>query len=168
MKGPLVQTLFDIAQFHFPSRLSHNVKNAPECFDNRIYTRTLTKKERIKHANYLQFEDRNDYVYDILKDLTGTHAKAFFLFNGIKCLLYSKFLLNFISGDDIRHLLRAEDEYVVKGKFERIFPTAHTHKYLDFMEPRYYNRLFDAWESKYASRREDGKIISLMNFNKGL
>uniref|UniRef100_A0AAR5QAX9 Tubulin polyglutamylase TTLL4 n=1 Tax=Dendroctonus ponderosae TaxID=77166 RepID=A0AAR5QAX9_DENPD len=129
VKGPLVQTLFDIAQFHFPSRLSQNVKNAPECFDNRIYTRTLTKKERIKHANFVQFEDRNDYVYDILKDLTG---------------------------DDIRHLLRAEDEYVVKGKFERIFPTAHTHKYLDFMEPRYYNRLFDAWESKYASRREDG------------
>lgn len=57
----------------------------------------------------------------------------------------------------MRHLIRAEDEYVVKGKFERIFPTSQTHKYLDFMEPRYYNRLFDAWETKYSARREDGK-----------
>lgn len=61
-----------------------------------------------------------------------------------------------IAGDDVRHLLKAEDEYVVKGRFERIFPTANSYKYLNFMEARYYNRLFDAWEHKYASNREEG------------
>ncbi|XP_060522806.1 tubulin monoglutamylase TTLL4-like isoform X2 [Cylas formicarius] len=129
VKGPLVQTLFDMAQFHFPIKLGQNVKTAPQCFDSKIYCRTLTKRERNKHTYFTEFEGREDYVHDILVDLTG---------------------------DDVRHLTRAEDEYVVKGKFERIFPTAHTHKYLDFMEVRYYNRLFDAWESRYASRREDG------------
>ncbi|KAF7267058.1 hypothetical protein GWI33_019661 [Rhynchophorus ferrugineus] len=129
VKGPLVQTLFDMAQFHFPVQLSQTVKNPPQCFDKRLYTRGLTKKERYKHQHFTEFESREDYVYDILKDLTG---------------------------DDVRQLIKAEDEYVVKGKFERIFPTAHTYKYLEFMEARYYNRLFDAWETKYASRREDG------------
>lgn len=129
VKGPLVQTLFDLAQFHFPSRLEANIKTAPQCFDARIYTMALTKKERNKHTRFTQFEGREDYVYDILKDLTG---------------------------DDVRHLVRAEDELVVKGKFEKIFPTAQTHKYLEYMEPRYYNRLYDAWETKYSTRREDG------------
>ncbi|XP_030768040.1 tubulin polyglutamylase TTLL4-like isoform X4 [Sitophilus oryzae] len=129
VKGPLVQTLLDMAQFHFPPRLGQSVKNPPQCFDGRLYTRALTKRERKKHKNFTEFESREDYVYDILKDLTG---------------------------DDVRHLLRAEDEFVVKGKFERIFPTEDTHTYLGFMESRYYNRLFDAWETKYASRRDDG------------
>ncbi|XP_066259801.1 tubulin polyglutamylase ttll-4-like isoform X2 [Euwallacea similis] len=129
VKGPLVKTLFDLAQFHFPLRLSQNVRNAPQCFDNRLYTTALTKKERGKHSHFELFESREDYLDDILYNLTG---------------------------DDIRHLLRAEDEYVVKGRFERIFPTAHTYKYMEFMEARYYNRLFDAWEAKYSSKREDG------------
>lgn len=129
VKGPLVQTLFDLAQFHFPLRLAQNVKNTPPCLDNRLYTTALSKKERTKHSNFTQFESREDYLNDILTDLTG---------------------------DDVRHLLKAEDEYVVKGRFERIFPTENSYKYLNFMEARYYNRLFDAWEHKYASNREEG------------
>lgn len=67
-------------------------------------------------------------------------------------------ITNNIAGDDVRHLLKAEDEYVVKGRFERIFPTATSYKYLNFMEARYYNRLFDAWEHRYSSNREEGKF----------
>lgn len=44
---------------------------------------------------------------------------------------------------------------------ERIFPAPNTHAYLDFTEnPRYYNRLLDAWETKYSKRRPDA--ISLL------
>ncbi|KAJ8916833.1 hypothetical protein NQ315_005840 [Exocentrus adspersus] len=129
VKGPLVKNLFDMAQFHLPPRLGQTIDQCPQCFDPKLYTLNLTKKEKHKQISFSQFESREDYLYDILRDLTG---------------------------DDVRHLVRAEDEYVVKGKFERIFPTAHTHKYLNFMEPRYYNRLFDAWETKYAGRKEDG------------
>ncbi|CAH1183045.1 unnamed protein product [Ceutorhynchus assimilis] len=133
VKGPLVQTLFNMAQFHFPVKLEQNIKTAPPGFQPRLYTRALTKKERVKHTRFVLFEEREDYVYDVLKELTG---------------------------DDVRQLIRAEDEFIAKGQFERIFPTNHTYKYLQFMEPRYYNRLFDAWETKYSSRREDG--ISLL------
>lgn len=66
-----------------------------------------------------------------------------------------------LTGDDVRQLLRYEDELTVTGKFERIFPTSHTHKYLQFMEARYYNRLFDAWETKYDKNRSAGMAVVL-------
>lgn len=61
-----------------------------------------------------------------------------------------------LTGDDVRQLLRYEDELTVIGKFEKLFPTSHTYKYHQFMEPRYYNRLFDAWETKYEKNRTPG------------
>lgn len=122
--------LFDLAQFHFPPRLSRTTTNTPQCFDPKVYVTSLSKKERAKHALFVQYERREDYLQDILKNLTG---------------------------DDVRQLVRAEDEYVVKGRFERIFPNSQSYKYLNFMETRYYNRLFDAWEHRYGNHREEGK-----------
>ncbi|CAG9832568.1 unnamed protein product [Diabrotica balteata] len=130
VKGPLVQSIFDLAQFHLPSRISalkHG--NLPESFDARLYSTALTKREKNKHALFEQLESRDEYLTDILRTLTG---------------------------DDVRHLIRAEDELTVKGGFERIFPTQQSHRYLHFMEPRYYNRLFDAWEERYGHQREAG------------
>lgn len=65
-----------------------------------------------------------------------------------------------LTPDDVRHLIQAEDELVHCAPLERIFPTSTTHNYLQYFEsPRYYNRLFDAWEHKYAKKRSDGKYI---------
>lgn len=51
----------------------------------------------------------------------------------------------------------AEDELVRSAPLERIFPTAETYKYLKFTDsPRYYNRLMDAWETRYSTRRQEG------------
>ncbi|RZC39534.1 tubulin polyglutamylase TTLL4-like, partial [Asbolus verrucosus] len=129
VKGPMVQMLFDLAQFHFPPRLSQTVRQSPQCYEPKLYTTTLTKKEREKHNLFVQYESRQDYLDDVLLELTG---------------------------DDVRKLTQAEDELAAKGRFERIFPTSQTHKYLNFMEVRYYNRLFDAWEAKYEKNRQAG------------
>ncbi|KAK9752749.1 Tubulin-tyrosine ligase family [Popillia japonica] len=128
VKGPLVKALFDMAQFHFPTRLN-KTDNSPPCFDPKIYTTALTKKERNKHNYFNQLDNREDYLEDILEALTG---------------------------DDVRHLTQAEDELTVTGPFNKIFPTSQTYKYLEFMETRYYNRLFDAWECKYEQNRKPG------------
>ncbi|CAG9812782.1 unnamed protein product [Phaedon cochleariae] len=129
IKGPMVQTLFDMALFHLPQKLGQTFVDAPQCYDPKLYTCSLTKKEKHKHVLFTQYENREDYLQDILQNLTG---------------------------DDIRHLTKAEDEYAIKGRFEKIFPNGHSHKYLNFMEPRYYNRLFDAWETKYGNKRDEG------------
>lgn len=130
VKGPLVQSMFNMVQFQLPSRLLQAAyTNNPRCFEPKLFTMNLTQKEINKHNKFVYHERRSDYLEPILDHLTG---------------------------DDIRHLIQAEDELQARDKFKRIFPTASTYKFLNFMEPRYYNRLFDAWETKYEKNREAG------------
>ncbi|CAG9857800.1 unnamed protein product [Phyllotreta striolata] len=130
VKGPIVQTIFNMAQFHLPPRMKlHRDVEGPEVLDSRFYCMSLNRREQRKHSHYEQLETRNEYLESILKNLTS---------------------------DDVRLLAKHEDELSAKGKFERIFPTPQSYKYLQFMIPRYYNRLFDAWEYKYGHCREKG------------
>lgn len=128
VKGPLVKALMDLVQFHLPPRVK-KIVGAPPVLDPRLYTNVLSKRERVKHDRISQLESREEYLNEILDNLTS---------------------------DDVRVLTQAEDELVVRGPFERIFPTARTHKYLEFIEPRYYNRLFDAWECMFERNRKPG------------
>ncbi|CAH2054752.1 unnamed protein product, partial [Iphiclides podalirius] len=137
VKGPLVTTVLNIAQFQVPSKTNLELlskekpnKLAGLPYDSRLYTVYLSKEERDKHIIYTNIEDRDVYLRDILSTLTP---------------------------DDVRHLIQAEDELTQTGDMERVFPTHETHKYLGFLAgPRYYNRLFDAWEARYSAHREPG------------
>uniref|UniRef100_A0A1Y1KUX1 Tubulin polyglutamylase TTLL4 n=2 Tax=Photinus pyralis TaxID=7054 RepID=A0A1Y1KUX1_PHOPY len=129
VKGPMIQSMFNLVQFHLPKKLGRLNQGTPLCYDPRLYSTSLTKKEANKQEYFCQSISRQEYAEAILENLTG---------------------------DDVRHLTKAEDELTVVGNFERIFPTSQTHRYLDFLEVRYYNRLFDAWECKYEGRRQKG------------
>ena len=61
-----------------------------------------------------------------------------------------------LTEDDLRHLCLAEDELSVTNGFERIFPTETSHVYHPYIQTRYYNQLFDAWECKYNDNRDKG------------
>ncbi|XP_073959548.1 uncharacterized protein isoform X3 [Choristoneura fumiferana] len=137
VKGPLVTAVLNIAQFQVPLKVNlemlskdkpHKLAGLP--YDCRLYTVYLSKEERDKHIIYTNMEERDMYLRDILSTLTP---------------------------DDVRHLIQAEDELTQAGDMERIFPTRDTHRYLTYLAgPRYYNRLFDAWESRYALNRPAG------------
>ncbi|XP_075984355.1 uncharacterized protein LOC142982007 isoform X3 [Anticarsia gemmatalis] len=137
VKGPLVTTVLNIAQFQVPIKTNlemlskdkpHKLAGLP--YDSRLYTVYLSKEERDKHIIYTNMEERDMYLRDILSTLTP---------------------------DDVRHLIQAEDELTQAGDMERVFPTHHTHKYLAYLAgPRYYNRLFDAWEARYGQNRDPG------------
>ncbi|KAJ8711641.1 hypothetical protein PYW08_008595 [Mythimna loreyi] len=137
VKGPLVATVLNLAQFQVPVKTNLEMlsKDKPQKlaglpYDSRLYTVYLSKEERDKHIIYTNMDDRDMYLRDILSTLTP---------------------------DDVRHLIQSEDELTQTGDMERIFPTYETHKYLGFLAgPRYYNRLFDAWESRYGRNREPG------------
>ncbi|KPI98780.1 Tubulin polyglutamylase TTLL4 [Papilio xuthus] len=137
VKGPLVSTVLNIAQFQVPSKTNLDALSSTKPnkltglpYDSRLYTVYLSKEERDKHIIYTNMEDRDLYLRDILSTLTP---------------------------DDVRHLIQAEDELTQTGGMERVFPTNETHKYLEYLAgPRYYNRLFDAWEMRYANYREPG------------
>lgn len=86
---------------------------------------------------------------------------------GLVLLQYLRDILSTLTPDDVRHLLQAEDELTQAGDMERVFPDAASHKYLPYLAgPRYYNRLFDAWETRYGHNRSSGefKTISLLFF----
>ncbi|XP_045454529.1 tubulin monoglutamylase TTLL4-like [Melitaea cinxia] len=126
VKGPLVAAVLNAAQFHVP-----RAEQAGLPYDSRLYTVYLSKEERDKHIIYTNMEDRDLYLRDILATLTP---------------------------DDVRHLLQAEDELAAaRGALQRVFPAPHAHRYLRYLAgPRYYNRLFDAWETRYQHDRQPG------------
>ncbi|XP_037708738.1 tubulin polyglutamylase TTLL4 isoform X2 [Drosophila subpulchrella] len=143
VKAPLVQGVLNTALYNVPPKLSLDKQKelAAEfsfppgtqmCYDKRLYINYLSREEKVKHNTFTRksMEDRNEYVNAILNNLTP---------------------------DDVRCLIIAEDELARCAPLERIFPTDQTHKYLKYNDsPRYYNRLLDAWESRYANNRTEG------------
>ncbi|KAH8261809.1 hypothetical protein KR038_009043, partial [Drosophila bunnanda] len=166
VKAPLVQGVLNTALYNVPPKLSMDKQKelAAEfsfppgtqmCYDKRLYINYLSREEKVKHNTFTRksMEDRNE---------VGS------LFNIIFCslsliifhIIFKKYvneILNNLTPDDVRCLIIAEDELARCAPLERIFPTDQTHKYLKYNDsPRYYNRLLDAWESRYANNRTEG------------
>ncbi|KYN42127.1 Tubulin polyglutamylase TTLL4 [Trachymyrmex septentrionalis] len=138
VKGPLIRNLFNMAGYQLPTcvpaeetkKLAQRYQLDPVCQDYRLHRATLSYQERHKQSLYANLRNREDYLDEIIDDLTP---------------------------DDVRHLIMYEDELTQLGNFEKIFPTATSHQYLQYFDvPRYYNMLFDAWETKYGDNREEG------------
>ncbi|KAF2347635.1 Tubulin-tyrosine ligase/Tubulin polyglutamylase, partial [Trinorchestia longiramus] len=143
VKGPLMSSLLTMASFHVPdhrsltSQMQHEVLSeyglservSRLTLDHRLYTRLLTDVDQRKHAA-VNAMPRSQYLTAALESLTP---------------------------DDVRHLVLGEDELNRAGSFTCIFPTSETHHYFGFFDkPRYYNRLWDAWETAYGSCRQKG------------
>ncbi|XP_017855426.1 tubulin polyglutamylase TTLL4 isoform X2 [Drosophila busckii] len=141
VKGPLIQAVLNTALYQVPPKLNERQQReildelqlqGPLCHDKRIFTTCLTAEEVRKHNHFTSrsIEFREEYVDTILDNLLP---------------------------DDVRCLIIAEDELARCKPLERVFPTSGTFSYLQYFEnPRYYNRLMDAWESKYGQNREAG------------
>lgn len=143
VKSPLATQVFNIARYQIPAKISPKTSKAifkklgmedvtaPIAYDPRLFTREISKADRAKQNRILAAaEDRPTYLDTILDRLTP---------------------------DDVRALIRAEDEYAQLTHFARIFPTQETYKYFKyFAAPRYHNLLADAWEVKYGDCRVAG------------
>lgn len=115
--------------FQILTTLNMDSSSMPLCLDPRLYTKDLSKAERAKHSRVLTAAaNRNEYIASALDRLTP---------------------------DDVRMLVRAEDELAQCKHFKRVFPTPETSKYFKYFGAgqRYYNLLFDAWEYKYGDCR---------------
>jgi hypothetical protein len=66
-------------------------------------------------------------------------------------------ILSHLTDADLRYLIDFEDEYVLRGNFELIYPVPETiADYLPCIEPTYANLLLTAWTSLSAKEREIG------------
>ncbi|XP_017885108.2 tubulin polyglutamylase TTLL4 [Ceratina calcarata] len=138
VKGQLAKDYLNLVGFHVPDILSDKelkmlrllYKEHGVCYNRQLYSNMSTWEQKKKQNMFLRKPLRKFYLKSILRNLTS---------------------------DDVRVLIRHEDEITQTGRFEKIFPTGTTHKYLGFFEePRYYNLLLDAWENAYEHDRRKG------------
>ncbi|XP_046436053.1 tubulin monoglutamylase TTLL4-like [Neodiprion fabricii] len=138
VKGELARDVLNIVGFQIPDTipdaevklLTERYGQSPICHDHRLYATTLTQDEKDKHEKFAVVEVRQDYLESILATLTP---------------------------DDVRRLIRYEDEATQVGGFEKIFPTRSSHRYHKFFDKlRYYNKLLDAWEETYWPNKAEG------------
>ncbi|KZC14544.1 Tubulin polyglutamylase TTLL4 [Dufourea novaeangliae] len=138
VKGQLTKDYLNLVGFHVPNVLTGkelkilrtSYKEDTVCYNHHLYSSALTWADRQKQYAFSRVTNRGEYLKTILRNLTP---------------------------GDVRVLIRHEDEITQTGRFEKIFPTYDTFKYLGlFDETRYYNMLLDAWENEYAKNRSVG------------
>jgi len=152
VKSPLATEVFNIARYHIPDKMSAKAQKtvmqklgmesaagdtASLCLDRRLYTRDISRADRAKQTR--------------LMDVSAPSSDS------IRRDRYLDAILERLMPDDVRSLIRAEDELAQLRHFQRIFPTSETHKYFRFFcVPRYHNLLYDAWETRYSECRSAG------------
>lgn len=135
-QGPLVRNVLNIAGYQIPrsEQISgsgaRNKKYDSIAHNYRLYNTALSLQEKAKQNEIVAIQVRDEYLGRILEDLTR---------------------------DDLRQLVRYEDELSQAEEFEKIFPAKNSYSYLKFFEvERYYDRLLDAWEHRYSDNRTEG------------
>lgn len=139
IKGQMIRDLLNLAGFHIPQKeavsapsSSPSSSTSSLCGGHRERSKLdLSADEKVKRAFYLthRYADQ-DFFSTVLDVLTP---------------------------EDIRVLSESEDELTRRGEFERIFPSAHSSRYLRFFEcQRYLNILLDQWEQKHWNNRTKG------------
>ena len=118
VKSPLATEVFNLVRYHVPPakmsaksqkeildkfNLSDMTSNL--CLDKRLYSRDLSKAERSKHDKFS----------------TGSGSGPFGSLGSRQEYLES--IIEYLTPDDVRCLIRAEDELVQATHFSRIFPT---------------------------------------------
>ncbi|XP_076626725.1 tubulin monoglutamylase TTLL4 [Colletes latitarsis] len=137
IKGPLVTNVLNMAGYQIPkNELTSGSNDTCDrrydsiAHDSTLYSMALNSQEKAKQNEINVVQNRLDYLDRIVKRLTK---------------------------DDLKLLIRYEDELAQVGNFEKIFPTNQSYVYLKFFKvERYYDRLLDAWEHRYSEKREKG------------
>ena len=146
---PMMDEIIKIVGYHLPK--THLCCNKPLLqknfqsknivgFEQSLYNRMPHEWEAIKKQIKFgeKIKNRENYLNSILEDLD-------------QC--------------DLRILIQMEEQRSQSNNFERIFPTSETFNYFPYFTCKnsmdktgmpYYDKLLDAYETKYASQRKNG------------
>ncbi|KAF3424695.1 hypothetical protein E2986_04790 [Frieseomelitta varia] len=136
IKGALMKDVLNMAGYQIPKNEqisgndACNKKYDSIAHNYRLYSTALNLREKMKQNEINAMETRDEYLDEILRNLTK---------------------------DDLRQLIRYEDELSQADNFEILFPTSSSYLYFKFFEvERYYDRLLDAWEHRYSGNKTKG------------
>ncbi|XP_014600691.1 PREDICTED: tubulin polyglutamylase TTLL4-like [Polistes canadensis] len=139
VKGQLVCDFLNLIGFHVPDILTANDLN------------------NIKDISNETLSCYNRYIYDNALSDIGKTKKHLFEDDNNDRSNYLNVILKMLTPDDVKVLIRHEDELSQTGKFEKIFPTCNTYEYFKYFDNvSYYNMLLDAWEHTYGNDRLQG------------
>ena len=153
MKGPMVAEAYSMARFHIPNNRLSDVASRRVLTKLSMVNTTWLDFNPILYSRSCSNRDKQKQN-EIMKDFSRDPKE-----------IYQKILAD-LTPDDVRCLIRYEDELALMSKFEQIFPSKYSSQYFKYFScQRYYNLLLHAWEWKYGKDRRRG-IEILKNYTK--
>ena len=151
VKSPLATEVFNLARYHIPpakmsartqrevlSKLNMGNGVTQLCMDRKLYQRELSKSERAKHDKFITLvsttpntastpnentSNSGDADQGIVEKSPESCSKTTSSCYEIDRSLYLDSILEHLTPDDVRVLIRSEDELAQATHFSRIFPT---------------------------------------------
>lgn len=187
VKSPLATEVFNLARYHIPpSKMSAKTQRevlsklnlgdgvTQLCMDRKLYQKEISKGERAKQDKFLAAVNPSmsssvklssngiEKKLESIKSDDNSRSTKPKKFDDFDRSVYIDGILEKLTSDDVRALIRSEDELTHAHHFTRIFPTQETHKYLKYFENhRYYNLLLDAWEARHGGDDRAAAIDTL-------
>merc|ERR1712079_468012 len=155
VKSPLATEVFNLARFHIPhekmtaetekevlSNLNMGDEVTQLCLDPKLYQKEVSKGERAKQDKFVaavipeSYHESNEETSSEEKNRVNYKCENSSFKNSssntssIDRTTYLDSILEKLTPDDVRTLIRSEDELALAMHFSRIFPTQDTHRYL--------------------------------------
>jgi hypothetical protein len=99
----------------------------------------------------------NPAMYSVALDGQGMKKQARFAKEAFDNDLRKCDILEDLTANDVRVLVKTAEEFSQARKFSRVFPSPTSHQYLQFFDSvSYYDKLLNAFEAKYSDFYEEG------------
>jgi hypothetical protein len=142
VKAPLIADLLNMWRMEFI------IRNDIEAVDLSYRCKPIDAHKSPEHMG----KERENLDFYIKTEVGYPSKRLIFSFQKI-----SPEILSHLTDADLRYLIDFEDEHVLRGHFELIYPAPETiADYLPCIEPTYANLLLTAWTSLSAKEREIG------------
>ena len=155
--------MFRIVGYHVPpSAVSNPKRLATACRKLNISLSTCKSNQNqhqirpdtVSGKTSLEF---NPAIYSSELDEESKEKQAIFSNKDFNRDWYKDKILENLTRNDVRVLIKTAEEFSQANNFIRVFPRPKSHEYFRFFETlHYYDKLLDAFEMKYSDSYEEG------------
>jgi len=142
---PMVGEMFKIVGYHIP----------PAAVSTPDRRKITGKKLNFSEESYKM--GFNSTLYSTVVDDAGIRKQRLYPKHMFAREAYIDQILDKLTGNDVKTLIKHLEEFSQAKKFSKIFPTSATHKYFQYFDSlSYYDKLLDAFEQHFGKNFEAG------------